>query len=217
MTSSLFCPLCHSDDNAFYCQDKKRLYHQCQQCELVFVPPEFYLTPEQEKAEYDKHENALDDAGYLQFLSRVSDPLVARLPAGSNGLDFGCGPAPALAKLLSNAGMSMAVYDLYYHPDQGPLQQQYQFVTATEVIEHLADPKTLFEQWLAMLQPNGVLAIMTKRVIDAVRFKSWHYKNDPTHICFYSEATFQFLAKHYRLSLEVVNNDIVFFTKNHGL
>lgn len=204
------CPLCECEQSLSFCQDRKRDYWQCQTCQLVWVPRDYHLSSTAEKAEYDKHENSLTDAGYLKFLSRVSSPLVKRLSQPSKGLDFGCGPAPALAEQLKLHGHSVALYDLYYFPDSSVLTEQYDFITCTEVIEHIAHPAVVFEQWMKCLKPEGILAIMTKRVIDQSAFQNWHYKNDPTHICFYSEATFEWLANRWNLTLEIIDQDVVF-------
>lgn len=42
--------------------------------------------------------------------------------------------------MLEEAGHNMALYDIYYHPDTAVLEKQYDFMTATEVIEHLYHP-----------------------------------------------------------------------------
>jgi hypothetical protein len=55
---------------------------------------------------------------------------------------------------------------------------------------------------------------MTKRVRDKPSFSTWHYKNDPTHIAFYSEQTFAWLAQQWQLKLEIIDNDVVFLTKS---
>lgn len=207
------CPLCHNSTSMPFYRDKRRSYLQCTRCELVWVPTEYHLSSDDEKAEYDKHENSLTDTGYLKFLSRVADPLVKRLTQPAKGLDFGCGPAPALAEQLKSQGHSVALYDLYYFPDPSVLEEQYDFITCTEVIEHLAEPATVIDQWINCLKPEGILAIMTKRVIDQAAFQNWHYKNDPTHIGFYSEATFKWLANHWKLKLEIIDKDVVFLIK----
>jgi SAM-dependent methyltransferase len=208
------CPLCQNTTHIDYFSDAKRHYRQCTQCQLVWVPAPFHLSPKDEKAEYDKHQNSLDDVGYLTFLARVSAPLLKRLPPHSRGLDYGCGPAPALAEQLKSHGHSVALYDLYYFPDSSVLHQKYDFITCTEVIEHIARPRELIKNLVDALKSNGILAIMTKRVRDKPSFSTWHYKNDPTHIAFYSEQTFAWLAQQWQLKLEIIDNDVVFLTKS---
>lgn len=100
------CPLCKGTDNQFYHEDKRRQYLQCQSCQLVFVDPSQRLTPEQEKAIYDQHENDPGDQGYRRFLSRIAEPMDERLGSNQQGLDFGCGPGPALAQMMRERGIT---------------------------------------------------------------------------------------------------------------
>ena len=118
---------------------------------------------------------------------------MCRLAAGSRGLDFGCGPAPALAELLQQQGFEVALYDSFFRPDSAALDGDYDFICATEVVEHLRDPDQVFRNLFNMLKPGGWLAIMTKLVIDQEAFSQWHYIRDLTHICFYCRNTFAFI------------------------
>jgi len=60
------CPLCRiSEGTAFY-QDS-RTYFRCPKCQLVFVLSDQFLSPQDEKSQYDFHENSADDPGYRPF------------------------------------------------------------------------------------------------------------------------------------------------------
>ncbi|GAA6134949.1 class I SAM-dependent methyltransferase [Oceaniserpentilla sp. 4NH20-0058] len=170
-----------------------------------------------EKAEYDKHENDTNDAGYERFLNRLWSELRPRLPleaASQKVLDFGCGPGPLLAKMMSEDGFDVKVYDHFYAPDQSVLQpSHYDVITSTEVIEHLHEPKQVFEQWLSWLKPQGYLGLMTKLVTKQSAFANWHYKNDLTHVCFFSEECFNWLARTYALELSIIGKDVIIFKK----
>ncbi len=207
------CPLCHHTARIAYYQDKRRAYWQCTRCQLVHVDPSQYLEPSEEKAHYDLHENNPSDQGYRRFLSRVAAPLNQRLAPHSYGLDFGCGPGPTLSLMLQEQGHNLSLYDLYFYPDTQVLERQYDFLTATEVIEHLYDPHTVWRQWLNLVKPGGWIGLMTKMVIDVDAFAGWHYKNDPTHVIFFSRATFQYLAERDRLELEFIGNDVILLRK----
>jgi len=207
------CTLCGAEAVSHFHTDKRREYVQCSVCHLVFVPEAFYLNREDEKAMYDNHDNNIEDLGYQRFLQRVIDPLVEQITPNSSGLDFGCGPGPALAHMLTEQGYEMNVYDIFYAPDKTVLQQQYDFVTCTEVIEHFNQPAKEWPILLSLVKSGGVLALMTKLVIDHARFLNWHYKNDPTHVSFFSRATFEFLAKRDNLMVEFVGNDVIIFKK----
>ncbi len=207
------CPLCTGKDIQHYAQDKKRDYWQCQNCDLVFVAKEQQLDHEAEKAVYEQHENNPEDIGYRKFLSRMSQPVLERVAPASQGLDFGCGPGPTLSLMFEEAGHSMAVYDPYFANNPDVLSKKYDFITSTEVFEHLSSPKKVLEQLLTILKPGGWLGLMTKRVIDQEAFSRWHYKNDPTHITFFSDRTFHWIAWHYGLTLDIVDQDVVLLQK----
>ncbi|WP_161427562.1 MULTISPECIES: class I SAM-dependent methyltransferase [Vibrio] len=203
------CPLCHSHHVEAYFEDKHRSYVRCQVCHLVFVPPAHRLSAEREKAFYDLHENNPHDLGYRRFLSRLCEPMLERLNPQSVGLDFGCGPGPTLSLMLAEAGHSVALYDHFFYPKQEVLHTRYDFMTASEVIEHLHDPHTIWQQWLNLVKPGGWIGLMTKLVKNVDAFAGWHYKNDLTHVSFFSRETFQFLAERDKLELEFIGSDVI--------
>jgi hypothetical protein len=210
------CPLCRSEDASEYCRDQRRRYLRCAVCRLVFVPSDQHLSPDDEKKRYDLHRNAPDDRGYTTFLRRMVDLLQRRLAPGNAGLDFGSGPEPLLATMFREAGHTMAIYDRFYEPVPAVLECQYDFITATEVVEHLHDPKTELDRLWSCLRPRGWLGIMTRPAAEQDAFPAWHYKNDLTHVCFYSPATFEWLARRWTADLESPENDIVLLRKRPG-
>ena len=202
------CPLCTAPAAAPFFEDRRRPYCQCAACDLIFVPPSHHPSPAEERAEYDLHQNDPADPDYRRFLKRLCDPLTAQLPPGAAGLDFGCGPGPALAQMLRDAGHPTALYDPIYFPDSSVLHHKYDFVTATEVIEHLHHPAKEITRLLDLLKPGGLLGIMTKRSTGQREFATWHYKNDKTHVAFYSDKTFEWIAAHWKLRLAFPGKDV---------
>lgn len=208
------CPLCQHTQTQVYSQDPQRCYLQCQRCQLVFVARQQLLSAEQERQHYLLHNNDVTDTGYRQFLSKLATPLLAMLgDDAKQGLDFGCGPGPLLARMFSEAGHQMQVWDPFFANNPLALQQQYDFISCTEAIEHFVNPINEWQLWLQLLKPAGMLAIMTKCYPDATAFNNWHYKRDPTHISFFSEQTFHWLAQQYNLQLAFPTNDVVIFRK----
>ncbi len=210
------CPLCHNRPTESFHRDRRREYRRCLSCRLVFVPPVYHLSREAEKAEYDQHQNRSDDPAYRQFAGRLFEPLQSRLAPGSKGLDFGSGPGSALAALLTEAGHDVTLYDPFYAAAPTALTGRYDFITASEVVEHLRSPGAELDRLHALLKPGGLLGIMTKRVIDRERFVRWHYIRDLTHVCFFSKATFVWLAAHWRARLDIVDRDVIIISKSHA-
>ena len=167
-----------------------------------------------EKAAYDHHQNSPTDPEYRRFLSRLFLPLNKCLAPGSHGLDFGSGPGPTLSIMLEEVGHTVTLYDHFYAKNPIVLQQPYDFVTATEVVEHLHDPATILPMLWNLLRVGGHLGFMTKLVRDHPAFTTWHYKNDLTHVCFFSRETFTWLANQWRAELEFSQNDVILFSKS---
>ena len=184
----------------------------------MFVPPAQHLSATDEKAYYDLHENHPDDSAYRRFLDRLFTPLNQRLAPNSRGLDFGCGPGPTLSKMFEGAGHSVTLYDPYYAPDRSVLTARYDFITLSEVVEHMAEPGNGLDRLWTGLAPGGWLGIMTKRVRDQKAFRAWHYISDPTHIGYFSEATFRWLVGNWSsmgipATLVIAGNDVVLVEK----
>ena len=207
------CPLCQSNKVEPYAQDAARSYLQCSRCDLVFVPAHQHLSNKDEKAQYDFHDNDPLDAGYRKFLSRLASPMLEKLDMPQHGLDFGSGPGPTLSKMFEEVGHTMRLFDVYYANDPAVFDATYDFITASEVVEHLSNPAVELDRLWSCLKRGGLLGVMTKRVTDKDAFKAWHYKNDPTHISFFSEKTFLWLGEKWGCTPEFTGVDVVVFKK----
>ncbi len=47
----------------------------------------------------------------------------------------------------------------------------------------------------------------------AQAFGLWHYKNDPTHVCFFSRDTWQWWARQCGAGLEFIGSDVMLLQK----
>jgi SAM-dependent methyltransferase len=202
------CPLCQHLKTLWVGEFQKRRYWLCGDCDLIFVDRNDLPSRAFEQSVYDLHHNQDDDPGYLRFLSRLAEPLLAQLEPHCRGLDFGCGPGPAMNRFFIQAGHQMECYDPIYAADQTLLDQTYDFVTSSEVVEHFHEPRHSWGDLLALVRPGGWIGIMTKRHLGVERFGQWHYKNDPTHVAFYSEATLHWIAQQWQLTIEFVGSDV---------
>lgn len=190
-----------------------RAYWRCAACVATFLDAAQLPSPSEEQAHYAWHENHPTDPGYRRFLAKLAVPLLERLSTPAQGLDYGCGPGPALAAMLQEAGHAVRLYDPFYHPDESALFGTYDFITCTEVAEHFHRPAEEFARLDAMLRPGGYLAIMTCFQDDDAHFASWHYRRDPTHVVFYRAETFHFLARHFRWEIGVPVKDVALMRK----
>lgn len=188
-------------------------YHRCVACMATLMAPRHWPDPAQERAIYALHDNNPDDPGYRRFLAKVTEPLSEKLEEGMSGLDFGCGPGPALARMLEETGMRVSLYDPLFAPGRSVFERTYHFITCTEVVEHLRQPASVFRQLDSLLQPGGWLAVMTCFQTDDSRFARWHYRRDPTHIVFYREETLACIAERMKWELEVPVKDVALFRK----
>ncbi len=200
-TDETVCPLCLSARTAAFHRDHRRPFRHCRRCDLVYVPAAFHLDAAAEKRRYDQHRNDPRDPAYRAFLNRLMAPLLARLPTGAQGLDYGAGPGPTLSLMLAEQGHPMAIYDVFYAPDEAVLARRYDFLTCTETMEHFSAPRREWLRFLTLVREGGWLGIMTQLREPAVDFASWYYKNDETHVCFYSRATFDYLARLHGLEV----------------
>lgn len=172
----------------------------CSNCKGIFRHPELILKSDLELSRYQTHNNTLEDPRYLKYLSQSLEFFETWMTPGSRGLDFGCGPSPGFRRLSQEKPYAIESYDKYFGPYE--LSPPYDFILVHEVIEHLTNPKEIFKNLGQWLKPNGYLFIRTElHTHDLETFLKWYYKNDHTHVFFYSQETFEFVAQHYNMKL----------------
>lgn len=199
-----------------YCADKNRSYFRCPECDLVAVAEAQHLDMPEEKSRYDLHQNDPKDMRYRAFLNRLYAPMASKLAPAAQGLDFGCGPGPTLSLMFEENGNPCAIFDLHYANDPSVLEAQYDFLTCSETMEHMYQPGSEFEKFIELVRPGGWIGIMTQLHNGApVAFEKWHYKDDDTHVCFFSKDTFSYLAKKHDLQVEFHSDSVVLFQKKH--
>jgi hypothetical protein len=216
------CPLCGEDKAAFFCErigpgqhddPIRRNYYKCPVCSMVFLSPDQRLSSWAQKQRYDEHQNDPEDRRYLDFLARLAEPLRTRLNPGARGLDFGCGPGPAMGRWFRMNGFRVDEYDPIYRPQKALLTKTYDFVTCSETAEHFYDPRGEFLLLDRLLKFGAFLGVMTCMLEDDIRFDDWWYPRDPTHVCFYSAKTFHWIASWLHWEFEAVSPTVVIFQK----
>lgn len=163
-----------------------------------------------EESRYLEHNNDINDERYQQFVMPIVQQVVDHYTPEHRGLDFGAGTGPVISKLLTDRSYQIVQYDPFFHNYPELLLDKYDYIVACEVIEHFHQPDKEFARLKEMLNPGGKLICMTTIYHPGIDFKTWYYKNDPTHVFFYHSDTLQFIQNTYGFSkLQIVNNMIV--------
>jgi uncharacterized C2H2 Zn-finger protein len=201
------CPLCFNKANIFF-QDIQT-YYRCENCDGIFVDKEDYLHPEIEKKVYEQHNIDTEDVGYRNFVSPITSLVEAQHDTNHKGLDFGAGRSCIISTVLKEKEFDVKDYDIFFHDFKEFLEEKYHFISSCEVIEHFHNPKKEFQLLKDLLEENGALYLMTD-LYDEREFKSWYYKNDPTHVFFYTPKTFEYIKEKYNFhSLKIEGRLVV--------
>ena len=208
------CIVCKSELVISFITKDRKTYWQCSHCSVKFLDQAFFIDEDAEKGRYLEHHNEIGDPAYLKFLSKLSEPLMAKLKSDDRGLDFGCGHGPALAEMLKAKGYDMDLYDPFFYPNKEIFSKKYNFITCTETAEHFFNPNKEFKTFDALLLPDAWLGVMTTFLTEDKLFENWYYRRDPTHVVFYSQKTFEVIAEQNNWQLEIPAKDIALFCKN---
>lgn len=187
------CPLCESAEGLVPVSGADgRNYGLCGKCYLISVDRKHLLDREKEKERYLKHQNGLRFGGYVGFLKKAIKPALHFIGKDRPGLDYGCGPAPTLSKLLEAEGYVCEDYDPFFAGHD--LGKKFGFIFSTEVFEHFFRPGEEIRKIRSLLAEDGVLIVMTERWRDREHFSKWHYARDSSHVCFYHDRTFAYIC-----------------------
>jgi SAM-dependent methyltransferase len=205
------CPLCQNISMPFYKDD----FYECSCCSGIFRPSEKLLSNEKEKERYESHTNDSDDVGYQNFVSPITNSILAEYNKDDIGLDFGCGKDSPIIKVLRQNEYKIFEYDPYFFDDKKLLEQKYDYIACCEVIEHFYNPKKEFELFKKLLKSDGTLYLMTGIYRPEIDFPKWWYKNDLTHVFIYSEKTFEWIKKEFGFeNMRIEKNFIKLSQKN---
>lgn len=197
------CKICSHESRTITIPKSEIKYHTCAFCEFIFIDDGNLLSKEEEKSRYRKHDNTLENKGYVNMLNDFIEKSVAPYKDTiKRVLDFGCGHEPVLKTLLKDKGLDVDIYDKFYAPDKVYINNKYDLITATEVLEHLTDPLYIFDLFRNLLNINGIISVMTHfHPRDDKIFTDWWYRRDRTHISFYTPKTIGYLARKFGLKL----------------
>lgn len=200
------CPLCQGKPEKFF----NELFLKCTHCHSVYrieLP-----SKEEEKKRYDFHKNDVTDAGYLNFVSPIIKAIKRDFTNDKRGLDFGCGPSSAISNQLNQDGYLIKEYDPFYFNEKISLQQQFDFIICSEVMEHFHYPYNEFNFLKNILVEGGKLYCKTSLYDESIDFANWYYKNDLTHVFFYSKTALEYIKEEFSFSHLQIEPDLITFT-----
>lgn len=206
------CPLCDAKTQPFS-KAHQRVYHRCNTCSSIVLAENHRLSVEQEKQRYLLHQNDVNDTGYQKFVSPIVQNVLKKQKPSHQGLDFGSGSGPVIAKMLTDKNYTITTYDPIFDPNKEALNQTYDYIICCEVMEHFYNPAKEFKLLYSILKHDGTLYCKTNLFSSDINFDSWWYKNDPTHVFFYTEATLLWISNRYNFKEVFIQKDLIIFRK----
>jgi len=203
------CPLCNSEGNSFY----KQQFYKCSWCKSVFRSKEYFACSKSEKTRYESHNNNINDLGYQDFVSPIVKSVLENHCKSEDWLDFWAGTGPVISHLLQKKWYIPHLYDPFFHNYPKLLNKKYDYIIACEVIEHFYRPQKEFQLLYNLLKPKGKLYIMTDMYDPERDFEDWYYKNDVTHVFFYSKEAFQWIKENYSWKNYSINKRCIILEK----
>ncbi len=203
------CPLCTTLSREFY--KKINIYYKCEHCHSIFVDENNRIDLESEKLVYQQHENNVEDKNYQKFVSPITNAIIKDFLPTAKGLDFGAGTAPVVSKVLQDKSYEIKQYDPFFHNTPKVIESKYDFIASCEVIEHFFNPYKEFGLFKNMLHKNGKIYLMTEIYHEGIDFASWYYKNDPTHVFFYTKESFEWIKNEFGFSTVTIEKRLIIF------
>ncbi|NKF52065.1 class I SAM-dependent methyltransferase [Shewanella sp. WXL01] len=207
------CPLCsHQAD--FFIQDKKRAFYLCLHCGLVFAAPSSHLLPNVERQRYGRANKAAKQKQLSQFVFPLLAQITQQQPQTHlTGLNFGRVLDENSIDEINAAGHTLNQYDPFFAANPEVLKQDYDFVCCYRVFEHFRSPQKEWRLLSQLVRPGGWLAISTPLLSNLNQFAKWHYKTNPTHVSFYQQATFEYMAAVSGFDLLFASKDFILMQK----
>lgn len=199
----MHCKICQQPTHHFFDDYMHCDTYHCKSCQYIFKDPTAIITKDKELKVYQQHNNTEENLGYVamfqDFMEKTFLPFREEI---DTVLDFGSGPNPVLASLLTKQGFQTEYYDKFFAPKKVFEGKQYDLITSTEVIEHIDDVQEVMTLFSQHLKPQGYLALMTQfHPDDENDYLNWWYRRDPTHISFFRPHTFDVLSRQHNFTL----------------
>jgi len=205
----MICTLCGS----VLINKKDEYYYDCGSCRAIVKDDQYYLAADEERAEYETHNNDINDVRYQNFTMPITNYVLEEFLPAHKGLDFGSGTGPVISSMLKKKGYDIVQYDPFFAPDQSVLNHRYDYIVSCEVFEHFYNPQMEIDRLTSLLNRNGGLLIMTLLYHDRIDFSRWNYRNDDTHVFIYRKETIEYIANEKKLGIDVLTDRFIALRK----
>lgn len=205
------CRICQTPSLLFF--QNQRTFFKCPECSLVFT--EDIPAKEAEEKHY-KDQWATTDPNFWKSQVDVLLRLIDNYLMPTRILDFGSGSGEMTNEFLKR-GYDVTPLEPMTH---GYLKDQnysakFDVVIAVEVIEHLLKPWEELNEIENVLTPDGIVifsSLLTNSFIDRPdakeQFKSWWYKDDPTHVSFYCTHALSKMADMKNYDIDIFDDKV---------
>lgn len=196
------CNLCRNQCAQACSKNKHREFIFCEKCELISVPYQYWLSKNEEKERYKKHNNLPENEGYVRFLNEILTTVKKVQKKSPRILDFGCGERAVLTDILNSNGYDCTAYDPLFDINFQKDNSLFDIIILCEVIEHLKNIPEELNLINSFLKKDGVLIVRTRLYSSIDTVGKWWYAQDKTHINFFAKKTIETIA-------EMINRDLV--------
>lgn len=215
------CPICHAETDHYIpvvwdfhsneMQTENMKYYQCFNCGCFFLDEFRNWTPEMYSeriynADYAKTDPAFNGLRAYRLLPNIimyikRHPEINRMDKDKiQILDYGGGTG-ILADLLKEEGYKNSYcYDPYGRIDIEPVHNSFNVVIAIEVLEHIINADSLWNEISSKLKRGGLFIASTDLYQTHYNLQSWYYANPRAgHCILYTEKALNLIAKRYHL------------------
>ncbi|PKL92680.1 MAG: methyltransferase [Candidatus Goldiibacteriota bacterium HGW-Goldbacteria-1] len=206
------CRLC-GENACFFTSYRHADFYKCSVCGSVMTHENAFMPIDKEKKRYEKHNNDINDSGYRAFTAPVVKAVTGKYSKDSAGLDFGSGSGPVITTVLKEKNYNIETYDIFFDNDLKKLEHKYDYIVCCETAEHFKKPAAEFALLFGLLKPGGAVFLMTEMYEDTLNFSQWHYKNDATHVFFYTRKAFEVIKKKFGFAEVIFDGRLITLLK----
>jgi SAM-dependent methyltransferase len=198
-----------------------RVFFRCENCYYIFTT-ERNLSSEETKAHFKNQWIQKPEGAYPACCTLLHGLLESTGKPCRRALDFGCGNG-GLVRSLRERGIETFGIDpipvendlahcVYPRLEDLP-EKRFDMITALEVFEHLDRPSDTLSRLISYLSEDGFIFLttaLTNRALTGIRcFPYWIYQKDPTHVGFFDQRTFEWMATRFSLEIHIFHHDFV--------